>query len=554
MLSPMRGWFIHGLRLSLFAAIVWLIHDQHRWHMAQQAGRQATAITLPDVKSFFPSAAKLGDWSPARGEQLVLDASDQSLGYVVQTSPTSDNIVGYSGPTNVLLAFDNDHRLFGATVLSSRDTVEHVEDVRRDSRFWNGFRGRTWDELQRGVDIDAVSGATLTSLATVEGVAARLGGAKPALRFPEPVSVAEVLAFFPGAERIESQSGQFLVDVLAADDRRLGSILRTSPSADDRIGYQGPTDTLIAVGLDQRIVGTALRNSFDNDPYIRYVREDESFRSLFNGKVLAEVAQEKAKVEGVSGATMTSQAVADGISKAARAAITPTSRSPRMVFGTRDAGTLSVLAVALVICFTRLRGHRWARIIFQLVLIGYFGFANGDLLSQAQLVGWAQSGVPWRLAPGLALLTAAAMLVPVLSKKQLYCHHICPFGAIQQLVKLRLPWQVRLGRSLNRWLAVVPVALLALVVCVALWHWPMNLASIEPFDAFVFWIAGGATIVVAIAGLVASLIVPMAYCRFGCPTGAMLTHLRRNAHSGNLSWRDYVVVLLLVVALVGRYS
>ena len=55
---------------------------------------------------------------------------------------------------------------------------------------------------------------------------------------------------------------------------------------------------------------------------------------------------------------------------------------------------------------------------------------------------------------------------------------------------------------------------------------PVSLVDIEPFDAWVFRVAGWATITVAIVGLVASLFVPMAYCRYGCPTGALLKFLQ----------------------------
>jgi polyferredoxin len=212
-----------------------------------------------------------------------------------------------------------------------------------------------------------------------------------------------------------------------------------------------------------------------------------------------------------------------------------------------------LLACAVLVCFTRLRRHRPLRVVFLLTLVGYLGFVNGDMVSQAQLVGWAQSGVPWRLAPGLALLTAAAVAVPVFSKKQLYCHHVCPFGAAQQLVKRRLPWQWHPPGRLAQGLQLIPPALLLLVVAAAIWHWPVNLAAIEPFDAFLFQIAGWATLSVAAVGLAASLVVPMAYCRFGCPTGSVLNYFRFSGGSDRLTRRDLVALGLLLLAIVGSW-
>jgi polyferredoxin len=178
---------------------------------------------------------------------------------------------------------------------------------------------------------------------------------------------------------------------------------------------------------------------------------------------------------------------------------------------------------------------------------------NGDLLSQALFVGWAQSGVSWRLAPGLAALTAIAFIVPPISKKQVYCHHICPFGAAQKLVRIGATSRLRLPPRFVRALKLIPGLLLLLVVVAAMRYWPVNLAGIEPFDAFVFWIAGAASICVAVVGLVVSRFVPMAYCRFGCPTGALLNYARYHSRSDRLTIRDAFALTLLMAAVAIRF-
>lgn len=75
-----------------------------------------------------------------------------------------------------------------------------------------------------------------------------------------------------------------------------------------------------------------------------------------------------------------------------------------------------------------------------------------------------------------------------------------------------------------------------------------SLVDIEPFDAYVFRIAGWATLIIAIVGLVASLFVPMAYCRYGCPTGALLEFVRYNAKADRWNARDWVATLGLIIA------
>jgi polyferredoxin len=183
------------------------------------------------------------------------------------------------------------------------------------------------------------------------------------------------------------------------------------------------------------------------------------------------------------------------------------------------------------------------------LLVVYLGFLNGDMLSQALIVGWAQNGIPWRLGPGLVILSAAALLTPAVTKRQLYCHHICPYGAAQQLLRGRVSRRRRIARHWRRWLQLIPPVLLVLVVLTAMLHWPINLAGIEPFDAFLFWIAGTAALTIAVVGLAASALVPMAYCRFGCPTGAMLEYVRYQGQSDRFSRRDALAAGLLLLAL-----
>ena len=79
--------------------------------------------------------------------------------------------------------------------------------------------------------------------------------------------------------------------------------------------------------------------------------------------------------------------------------------------------------------------------------------------------------------------------------------------------------------------------------------WPVSLVAIEPFDAWHGWIAGAATISIFVAGLLAALVEPMAYCRLGCPTGAVLDYLRFHGSSDRWTRRDTAALGLLVLAI-----
>src|SRR5213079_2379110 len=117
-------------------------------------------------------------------------------------------------------------------------------------------------------------------------------------------------------------------------------------------------------------------------------------------------------------------------------------------------------------------------------------------------------GMPWRIAPALALLGAMALIVPWTSRRALYCSQICPHGAAQEWVGRLSRRKLHLPRGLDRGLRWLPPLLVAFVLTVTMWKLPIDLADVEPFDAYLIRTASVATIVIAVVGLVAAAFVP----------------------------------------------
>ncbi|MEM7560876.1 MAG: FMN-binding protein, partial [Planctomycetota bacterium] len=453
--------------------------------------------------------------------------------------------------------FDGDDKLRAIEILESEDTRDHVQSIRENTEFLPAFLGHSREKLA-DLQVDGVSGATLTCIALREAIALRLKGASNSLRFPDLPTLADLRKLEPKTAKIEHDddlpSRFWLMD---SSNARIGQLIRSTPYAEELMGYQGPSETWLLLDAEQKLRSLAVANSFDNEPYVSYVREDEYFASLFQSKTLVELAgvdPMDSQIEGVSGATMTSLAVADGIFLTAKefvkeeTALADRQSQPLLSWTVRDVGTAAVIFFAMIVGLTRMRGNKYLRLALQLSLIVYLGLINGDMISQAMIVGWTRSGIPWQTAGGLSMLSLAAFLIPLFSKHNLYCSHLCPHGTVQQLAKNRLPWRIKIGRRLTPVLGAIPVILLGWCVLIATTNWEFSLVDIEPFDAWVFRVAGWATITVAIVGLLASLFVPMAYCRFGCPTGMLLGFLRFNARSDRWSQRDSVAAALVALA------
>lgn len=609
--KPMRGpgrffWntVIHTGRVLLLVLLIFLIRSQAEQIKSRAQAKDLTARYLPVVQKFWPEAQRLVPRGqaeqisegglPRRNSQkfdqlvdfVVLGAQSEPVGFVTQTTPASDRYLGFSGPTNVLVGWDVEGKVAWAEIADSRDTRDHVELIVRDGKFlaqWNGKGFQTVSEDI--VDQSAmrhVAGATLTCLAILQGLEARLNSqqvvaARPAdsTRFPLAVTIEDVQKLFPQASRFEPHSEtSLLLDVFAADGRRLGQIFRTVPAADQLIGYQGPTEVLVSLLPDGHLGQLLVGRSFDNEPYVGYVRDDAWFAELIKGKTvkgLAETTFEEWGVEGVSGATMTSQTIVRGLLAAAielSKEIEAQQKQPSIDSKNQETGlfvwiktinwssprlwqqTLTALVVILacLVGLTHLRGNLWLRRGLQLLVLGYLGVMNGELLSLAMFSGWAQSGIPWNSAGGLIAMSFAAVALPLVARTNVYCSHICPHGVLQQWMAGHRHWRPRLPARVVSVLRLVIPALLLVVLCGSMGVLSISLVDLEPFDAYSWRAAGWITTVLAVGSLVISWFIPMGYCRFGCPTGSLLEYLRRNARSGQIQPGDFLAMACLIIA------
>jgi Na+-translocating ferredoxin:NAD+ oxidoreductase RnfG subunit len=550
-MSSSQSWKSIALRLwrvALLAAVVLAIRRSHQ--------PAALELTVERVRDFFPAAAAL---TPQNGMQMVKDASGITLGHVMQTSPVADDIIGYSGPTNTLIALDSRGKVLGLRILRSADTTDHVAEVVGERSFFKQFTGRKASEAA-GMKVDAVSGATLTSSAIAEGVLRRLGkSATTSLRFPDVITLDEVKKLEPLTAKLrESKMHPGSHEVLDANGHVIALAVRTAPISDGIVGYKGPSDTFMLMdATGSTLRGLALRRSYDTEQYVGYVTGDPAFLKTFDGMALEAIANidfAKAGVEGVSGATQTSYGVAEGVRVRAQSLLKEKEEKrgwwTRIRWRWQDTGHVAIILAAFVMAFTPLRGRAWCRHLHHALLVIYGGFIAGEMLSQGLLAGWSLHGTPWRSASGLVLLVVVALLGPVFTSKQLYCHHICPHGALQQLVMRRVGFQWSPSRRVDHFLSKLPFVLLAFVLLSVAMALPVDLNALEPFDAYVFRVAGWASIAIAVIGVLWSLVTPLAYCRYGCPTGALFKLLRFTGDADRLGMRDWLAAACVAGVLL----
>ncbi|MEM8667369.1 MAG: FMN-binding protein [Planctomycetota bacterium] len=499
-----------------------------------------------------PEANTSGMWP-------VVDDRNETIALVARTLPAAEDAVGYRGPTEASIVLTPDLTIASVAVLSSADTSEHVEAVRLDEPFLSQFRGWSWGNPPNS-KIDAVSGATLTSMALAEGVLARIGTSRPSLVFPNALTLDEIKDWFPEASNMDD-----LGTIRDETGAQLGRVIRSGPLSDDVVGYQGPTELLIKMDPTNEVSAVRIRQSFDNEPYVGYVRQERGYWALFRGMTLQQLAEFSPAdegVEGVSGATMTSLAVADTLVATAQAdTIRPTESESapnnlleNVRFTAADIGTVvTLLALLVTRRFKRFR-RGFLRQCWLVTVVVVIGLWSGNLLSLALISGWSAEGIAWRLAPALTIIFVVAMLAPPLTKNNPYCSHVCPHGAIQQLVipKQKPKHRIRLPKWMNRWLVHIPAVMLTIAYVALVVTPSIDLSAWEPFHAYLFRVAGWGSVVFALLTLLIASRIPMAYCRFGCSTGYLLDYLRRNARSHRLQKSDFVAIGLLAFSLLWR--
>jgi Na+-translocating ferredoxin:NAD+ oxidoreductase RnfG subunit len=454
---------------------------------------------------------------------------------VVTTSPEGDHIHGWAGPSEVWLAFDADGLLSRARVANSADSEGFVDRIERDPDFFPSLFGGTPQSAAEW-SVDAVSGATLTSRAIQGAVRARFAGDP----LPNPFGTLSESEW-------NTPAGGFS--------------LRAEPPGG--VGFQGPTDAVLNFGADGKVVELRILESFDNQRWVEDIGFERSFFTGLHGLTLEEVAALKVGpegVEGVSGATMTSQGIVLSLQNAAQQALqeqegasqanASMARTPRELLGWILGG------VALLILLSPLRRRRAVRGILRVAVILGFGVGAGALLSLDSAWAWAQHGLPWQSAPLLAGFVLASVIGPAILGRKTYCRSLCAHGAAQQWFASRatrkLP--VKLDAVLRR----LPAALLFFALVLLTLGSVRSLAAWEPFAAWTFdssWMpivessnpGPHISLFLFLGSLIAARFVPLAYCHYACPTGALLEYFRYQPKQF-FKQADLGLVALLVLA------
>ena len=329
-------------------------------------------------------------------------------------------------------------------------------------------------------------------------------------------------------------------------------VVNTKPLAKDVQGYGGPVPLKIHI-KDGRVAAVEAEPNAESPDFFNRAK---TLLNHWQGKSVDEALAEE--VDAVSGATFSSKAIIanmqrglayakqhgqwgeDGSVGALGTSAPPieggsagaleTSAPPIVgssvgAHGTSIPSIVALIAVLLGAVVPLFYNNRRLHLVQLAVNVVVLGLWTGTFVSYTLFLRVFAGGVSVSTIGALAaplLMLIVALIYPLAGRSGHYCANICPFGSAQELAgklsrrKLRItPRVLKLLSVLRNLLWGVLMALLLTGTCTA---W----IDYELFTAFLYSSASVWVTVLAALFLVLSVWVPRPYCRFVCPTGALI--------------------------------
>ena len=335
-------------------------------------------------------------------------------------------------------------------------------------------------------------------------------------------------------------------------------VVNTKPLAKDVQGYGGPVPLKIHI-KDGRVAAVEAEPNAESPDFFNRAKE---LLNHWQGKSVDEALAEE--VDAVSGATFSSRAIIanmqrglayakqhgqwgedgsvgalgtsappivgseDGSVGALETGAPPIVGSGGNSVGALETGASPIVALVVVLLgavvplFYNNRRLHLVQLAVNVVVLGLWTgtFVSYTLFLRIFSGGVSLSAIGALVAPLLMLIVA--LIYPLAGRSGHYCANVCPFGSAQELAgklsrrKLRItPRILKLLSVLRNLLWGVLMALLLTGTCTA---W----IDYELFTAFLYSSASVWVTVLAALFLVLSVWVPRPYCRFVCPTGALI--------------------------------
>ncbi len=294
-------------------------------------------------------------------------------------------------------------------------------------------------------------------------------------------------------------------------------------------GYAGEIKVGVIINEAGQIIDVRHISSKETASYLADI-QNAGFYDQFKAVTLMGGEQQ---VDAVSGATLTSKAIASTVSELVNIGTPyPVSNYADIdevnYFGLSaalsDIWILHIVVIGLMFFFAM---QKWIKktkksvLILSILSALYIGFFLNNSFTYISFVhpfiGTSVSS--------LVGLYSLMVLIGAIWGKNTYCKYVCPFGNVQRILMKVNPYKTSKKFFLpNKWVKRIRAALTVILlagVLIGLRNW----SNYELFPDLFGWSMFGVWTIVAVVTVFVTLIYPMIWCRLLCPTGSLLDGL-----------------------------
>ncbi|HPO16625.1 MAG TPA: 4Fe-4S binding protein [Candidatus Hydrogenedentes bacterium] len=307
------------------------------------------------------------------------------------------------------------------------------------------------------------------------------------------------------------------------------SVFSSRPFTRGIRGYGGTIELALAMDQDGVLKKVQVMQSRETPAYLRMV---EGWLASFQGKNLLD-EKDFQSVDGVTGATLTSNAILETVQTAGRAFASAAlgkevKAMPEAPSRTRvDVNFWWLAGFFAVGVLARYWPNPWIRRGILLASVGVLGFwLNLQYSTQQLFSSLAFNGLPGLWTAPFFLV----ILLPVLALVfgNVYCGYVCPFGAAQELLGDLRPkyFATDPDKSVWRYARLVKYVLLFLLTALFAFTRDSAVLGADPLITFFSSARGGTVLILALIVLALSIFYRRFWCRNVCPAGAFLAVLK----------------------------
>lgn len=161
-------------RIILLCVVLFLISrnfkEEKKINNGSREEKQEIRIPEDSIRKYFPRYTGLERISPV---EYDVKEGEKEVGKLILTTPVADDLIGYAGPVPLFLAVSDEGIVSGLTLLENNESRGFVRRLERRG-FFDSWNGKRIEEVGK-MEVEAVSGATLTSEAVRMGVKRAVG-------------------------------------------------------------------------------------------------------------------------------------------------------------------------------------------------------------------------------------------------------------------------------------------------------------------------------------------------------------------------------------------